>query len=390
MADEYASYYLSSKDQLLVPPNIHNRFSSNDHAEKQAHHWEAGFNESGKVQTWTALYYALVEEVDTWVGTILDELNKQGMADQTMVVFTSDHGEFLGGHGLQGKFGFYQEVIRVPMIMRLPGEIDAKSFIHAPVSHLDFLATVMDYLGYSDQQNSDGKSLRPLISGKSYRQDYDDEYAVSQNHKGFMVRHGSWKLIIPTLATSTNPDMLFDVVADPFEMRNLIELSGSTAAVIGKAEHLKCLLLEWMNQHDGVAGYYSQPPTDSAIHKVRSQRTWDTADFWVSDPTLELKPPVFVDGEWRSNAWLYIGRTRPGGTLNISDISLVGVGRSYFILDASSRTIAPDDYMRIKVAFKSSILVEMAALDVQVVIESNVGSRRVIPILPYVRETTNL
>ena len=85
--------------------------------------------------------------------------------------------------------------------------------------------------------------------------------------KNFMVRKGSYKLMVTKLAGSLRKDMLYDLDNDPYELHNLLlHPNGTTMEVVGKAEHLKCLLLEWMERMDG-PGYYSGDPewTDLVI-----------------------------------------------------------------------------------------------------------------------------
>jgi hypothetical protein len=369
------------------------RTPTNLYKTRQLDDWSRGFNQTEGVQQWTAIYYAMVEQVDVWVGVLLDELDKQAVANDTLVIFTADHGEMLGAFGLQGKATFYDPSIRVPLLMRLPNDMPVSTTVTHPVGHIDVLATIMDYLGYSQLYEGDGKSLRPAIEQKGYRKDFDDEYAVSEvdpdersSSPSFMVRYGSWKLLISELQNSTGKDALFNLTADSFERTNLLDTTSTqTLSVIGKAEHLKCLLLEWMIRNDGGSEkYYSDPKWNGNIgrgdlNEVRLRRRWRTVGQWLSDQVITMKAPVFVEGMWRSNAWLYLGRTT-SGTLTVSSIALAGSKRSYFTVDRNQATIGQNDYVRIKVSFVSATNINPNSLGVSLVLKSNVESNRVIKI----------
>lgn len=100
---------------------------------------------------------------------------------------------------------------------------------------------------------------------------------------------------------------------------------------------------------------------------------------WLSDQVITMKAPVFVEGMWRSNAWLYLGRTT-SGTLTVSSIALAGSKRSYFTVDRNQATIGQNDYVRIKVSFVSATNINPNSLGVSLVLKSNVESNRVIKI----------
>jgi arylsulfatase A-like enzyme len=105
------------------------------------------YHNADYVRQLTAAYYAMVAEVDHQVGRLLDRLDELKLARNTLVVFTADHGEMLGAHGLVSKMVFHEEAVHVPLLMRMPGAIKAGSVVRAPVSGMDLFATVLEYLG---------------------------------------------------------------------------------------------------------------------------------------------------------------------------------------------------------------------------------------------------
>jgi arylsulfatase A-like enzyme len=107
-------------------------------------------------------YLGLVTLVDQSIGAILGCLEQFGLSDNTIVVHTSDHGDSLGAHHLFGKETMFEEAARVPLLVRLPGHKRAK-IVPQPVSHIDFVPTLLDLLGQPKHSQCAGKSLLPLI-----------------------------------------------------------------------------------------------------------------------------------------------------------------------------------------------------------------------------------
>ena len=108
-------------------------------------------------------YLGLVTLVDQSIGAILGCLERCGIKENTIVVHTSDHGDSLGAHRLFGKETMFEEAARVPWLIRLPGQTRSKIISH-PVSHIDFVPTLLDLLGQSNHPQCAGKSLLPLIN----------------------------------------------------------------------------------------------------------------------------------------------------------------------------------------------------------------------------------
>jgi len=110
-------------------------------------------------------YLGLVTLVDQSIGSILECLERCGLSDDTIVVHTSDHGDSLGAHHLFGKEVMFEEATRVPFLVRLPDHRRGTT-IPDPVSHIDFVPTLIDLLGQPKHPQCAGKSLLPLIRGE--------------------------------------------------------------------------------------------------------------------------------------------------------------------------------------------------------------------------------
>ncbi len=109
-----------------------------------------------------ARYWGLCSLVDTHVGRILAALEETDQDDDTIVVFTSDHGDLMGSHRLLGKGHQYEESTRVPMTVRLPGQTDGRR-VSGPVSQIDLVPTLLDLMGQTPPDRLQGTSLRPLL-----------------------------------------------------------------------------------------------------------------------------------------------------------------------------------------------------------------------------------
>lgn len=166
-------------------------------------------------------YYAMVSYVDNLVGQILDELDRQGLADSTMLVFSSDHGEMLGEHGLWYKRTYHEESIRVPLLIRMPGCGRGRR-VDRVVSLVDVAATILDAAGVGGtaEMGMDGDSLLPLVRGGEPQ--WKDTAVVEYFGNGavepmFGIRKGPYKLIeVPDTCT-----LLFNLAEDPHELNNL-------------------------------------------------------------------------------------------------------------------------------------------------------------------------
>ncbi len=141
-SEPFASMY-KAKD-MLTPYSIEDKRENSPYNPGKE---SEPYNEKDKVQYMTANYYAFVTEIDEWVGKILTKLDELKLAENTLVVFVSDHGEMLGAHGMRGKFNFYEESVRVPFLIRYPGKIKPAHTISTPVSTLNIFSTVLDYAG---------------------------------------------------------------------------------------------------------------------------------------------------------------------------------------------------------------------------------------------------
>ncbi len=210
-------YSLYPPDHIPVPASINDpRTNSPYHPNKRGR--DGAYRNPTNIRQMTSIYYGMVTEVDDWVGKILRRLDELGLADNTLVIFTSDHGEMLGDHGMHGKFVFYEGSVHVPLLMRLPGVIPPNAVIQTPASQLDLFSTILDYCGQTGHA-SEGQSLRPFIEGKEAG---TGRVVVSewpsQTVPGFMAFDGRWKYLCGQTADAPSLDALYDLKNDPEEI----------------------------------------------------------------------------------------------------------------------------------------------------------------------------
>jgi arylsulfatase A-like enzyme len=140
-----------------------------------------------------ARYWGLVTQVDRSVGAILDTLENLGLTDNTIVVYTSDHGDMMGSHNLVTKSVMYEEAVRIPWLMRIPPLGTRQRVIPNPVSQIDMVPTLLELLGYRHDERLPGRSLVSLIkTGRPVR-----NYVYIQwnpNSGAISVKKGGTKL----------------------------------------------------------------------------------------------------------------------------------------------------------------------------------------------------
>jgi choline-sulfatase len=160
-------------------------------------------------------YYALVTHLDAQIGRILEALESSGMAERTVVIFTSDHGLAVGRHGLMGKQNMYEHSLRVPFVIAGPGIPRGKSD-PTPIYLQDAMATVLELAG-ADASEIDFRSLLPLIHGERSEQ-YPRIHAMYMRDRQRAVIEGKWKLIEYPVSGKVQ---LFNLEEDPQEQRDL-------------------------------------------------------------------------------------------------------------------------------------------------------------------------
>jgi arylsulfatase A-like enzyme len=198
-------------------------------------------------------YYATISQLDHRVGQIVDALKRHGLYNNTVIVFLSDNGYFLGNHGLGNKITMHEESVRVPMFIHGAPLKRRGVRSAALVSSLDVYPTVLALAGVDIPPKLPGRSLLPLLAGDApqHHQYIASECVgvggrLGEGHR--MVHNGDWKYILSV----ANEEALYDERADPYELKNL----AGQAAVAPILQRLRAQLNVWM---DAVGDTHARP-----------------------------------------------------------------------------------------------------------------------------------
>ncbi|MBN1348774.1 sulfatase-like hydrolase/transferase [candidate division KSB1 bacterium] len=199
-----------------------------------------------------ANYWGLVTQVDLSVGAILKTLAELGLDENTIVVYTSDHGDMMGAHSLLAKTVMYEEALKVPWLMRIPRLGKKQRIIENRVSQIDLVPTLLELMGKPGRKDLPGQSLLPLVNGDSVKEDHvfvewnpplvhgsppQNIPAVPQEEvdRAFrantrtVISPDGWKLCL----SDGDKCQLFDLNHDPWETTNLFD-SGRHKEVISR------------------------------------------------------------------------------------------------------------------------------------------------------------
>jgi arylsulfatase A-like enzyme len=239
---EYLDRYIKMLDQIPLPNYVEGELEAKPLFQKKDH--EGAYDTPGNFPFESmgekdhryirAAYWTMIDLIDHQVGRLLDYLKESNQTDDTMIIFTSDHGENLGDHGmyLKGPY-FYENNVHVPLIIAYPSAIPGGRVSNALVELVDLAPTIIDAAGIKIEPGMQGKSLRPLLTGKApldqHRSSvYSEYYNSNINHRNplafdTMVFDGRYKLVRVHDLTNTlkYTGELYDLISDPDETVNL-------------------------------------------------------------------------------------------------------------------------------------------------------------------------
>ncbi len=241
--EPHASMY--PPDQIPPWPSFPDPLAGKPYAQAQQ-------RRTWKLDRWTwddwapvvSRYLGEVSLLDAQLGRLLEALDRLGLADDTLVVYTTDHGDMCGGHGMIDKhFVMYDDVVRVPMIARWPGRTPPGRRCDAFVAHaIDLATTFCEVADVPVPETFRGRSLLPLLSGDdgNGREDIFSTYHGNQFglYSQRMVRDRRWKYVW----NATAEDELYDLASDPGELTN--RATDPTCA--SELERLRARVVAWM------------------------------------------------------------------------------------------------------------------------------------------------
>lgn len=175
--------------------------------------------------SWRRYYYAMTANLDWNLGRLLEAVKDAGLDDSTIVVFTSDHGEMFGAHGRRAKNIFYEEAARIPFLLRWPGQVPAGHVSDAPISNVDFMPTLLSLMHLPIPKAVEGMDLAHCALGRhgpepqaAFLQNTGACAAWQDGHEWRALRDKRYTYAIYRV---DRRELLFDNVADPYQMKDL-------------------------------------------------------------------------------------------------------------------------------------------------------------------------
>ena len=175
-------------------------------------HWNAYYD----VATFRQLYFGEISHLDAAFGRLLRKLDELGLHDNTLLVFTSDHGEMAGAHGLFGKGVMSEESLHVPLIIRAPGQTQGGRTDQLAAT-IDLLPTLLHYAGIEMAETAEGISLKAQIEND----DADKDRIAFSEYRKFCASSQTWKLV--TQGRTLEAAELYKIVDDPYEQINCLD-----------------------------------------------------------------------------------------------------------------------------------------------------------------------
>jgi arylsulfatase A-like enzyme len=205
-----------------------------------------------------AAYYGLCSSVDDHVGRLLKALDEQGAAENTIVVFTGDHGDMLHSHGLEGKGSWYEESAGVPMLMRWPGKLAAGSKQDWLFNNIDLAPTLRGLCGLPPIEGAQGEDRSTLIRNKGAGERPESIYVQGElgtPQEWRTVVRGWDKFVVDRELKATH---LYNLAQDPFEKDDLAVDRGT----IRRQEELAALIRRWIVKSGDRVPYPGRAPVE--------------------------------------------------------------------------------------------------------------------------------
>jgi choline-sulfatase len=231
-------------------------------------------------------YCGLVTHLDEQVGQVMKSAEDLGLLDNTRILYTSDHGEAAGNHGLFGKSNLYEHSIGVPLLISGPG-VSAGGVVSQIASHVDLFPTVVEALGASlasEDADLPGVSLWPAVGGQETdRLGFAEFHAQSSKTAGYLLRDGKDKLVYHV----NMPRQHFDLEADPQETNDLAISGGADATADALEAKLREMLdPEAVNQR-AMADQLAHADRHGGVDAVRDRGTFSYTPVPGDDLNLE-------------------------------------------------------------------------------------------------------
>ena len=265
-------------DQIPLPANFHNLPGGGQplklrvfrEAYRERGHSGYPLKTESDWREMIARYWGLCSLVDTHVGRILATLEELGMDENTIVVFTSDHGDMMGSHQLLAKCVMYEEAVRVPWIVRLPGQTEGRR-VSGPVSQIDMVPTLLDLLGADVPERLPGRSRAAWLREDGPKRLEEDVFIEWNGPNTGIVGETAANFVVPdSLREEVTPEELNESITDP--IRSIVTADGWKFNRSSRGDH------ELINLNDD-PGETQNLATDPA-HEARMRELSDRIEVW--------------------------------------------------------------------------------------------------------------
>ena len=239
--------------------------------QKEILRWNAGHLTWKDWQGMIAAYWGYCTYIDHEIGRIINYLKEKNLYEDTIIIFSTDHGDMIGSHRIFNKgFQMYEETHRIPLVIRIPGESNNGKKIESFVSHVDLFKTICDLAEINENDENDGFSLKNLIKGDNANS-RDSIFAEFHGYEPCltsirMVRTKKWKYVYNPFSI----DELYDMESDPHEIHNLAPRIGHRAVLVRMKERM----IDWMRSTNDDLGRKSKGRVDSFDLIFSKENNW--------------------------------------------------------------------------------------------------------------------
>lgn len=251
------------------------------------------WDSDSKYQANMRAYYRMISGIDHAIGRMIKTLEEQGLADNTIIIYTADNGYYMGRRGLAGKWSHFEESLRVPMIIMDPRQADHR-VSQASVLNLDLPSTILDYAGIEVPEKFEGQSLTGIVSGESdegFRDSTFHEHFAARNRLPAFegVRTDRWKY---ARYVDSGDEFLHDLKSDPGETVNLVDDPSSAET-----------LAEMRSKTDQYINSYGGPLQPLKGEMVIGTEAYPEAAVAVSQTVREDGTIALIDGKRLFKTW---------------------------------------------------------------------------------------
>ena len=213
--------YLRYQPRPNVPENHDVKYEKGMILHKDFMYYEVFGLNKDEWRRFISTYQLLIENTDRHIGQLIKSVQNKGISDETIIIFTTDHGEMAGSHKLIAKTTFYEESSKIPVIIKYPKIIKPKTVNeNALISTIDIMPSLLDLAGLSIPDDLDGRSFKnEILYPNNKESTFNAVY--SQNQYGRMVRFDNFKYV-RSIVYGKRYEILFDIQNDPLESKNLI------------------------------------------------------------------------------------------------------------------------------------------------------------------------